>query len=586
MSGRDGAATATAATVSPASSGQARIKFLDDLASGGSAYNISRVIDFDGDLDVDALDRSIRRCVRRHESLRTCFTVMGSELKQVITSKEPTLRRVDLSGVLAAGTNPATGEQVVEQLIRDEAAAPFNLKRAPLLRVCVLRLAERRHVLLLTLHHIIADAWSLDVLLRQLAVFYHAEADGGEDASDPLPPLSLHYADYALWQRRRLESGEFDRHLGYWRGQLDGLIELRLRTDRPRPATASHRGDRYAFALPLDLVERLRAIGRTEHATLFMTLLAGFNILLHRATGVEDVAVGGTSSGRDRPELHEMIGFFINMQVLRTRLDGNASLRANLGRTADSCQDAFEHREVPFEQVVSLRGGAREPGLHPLFQTVFQMIGGAGASPELTLPGLKTHVRQVFQEVSTFDLICTVVESEDEVSAEFGYSADLYERSTVVRLAESWLLVLQQIADHPDEPANGFPLPDLPDLRNSDAGPAAEREREQKQEQKQEQDAAAAGVAGVSRESEPTGPTERQLAHLWSELLGRPEIGRNDNFFLLGGHSLLATVLLSKLEEAFGVRLELSRFFEYRSLAELAADLDRELARQQSAASA
>jgi hypothetical protein len=552
-----------AAAVSAASFAQARIKFLDELASGGSAYHISRVIDLEGELDVAALDRSIRACARRHESLRTCLTVMGGELKQVVTAKEPILRVVDLRDVLAAGPDPAVGERVVRQLTRDEAAAPFNIKRAPLLRSCLIRLAENRHVLLLTLHHIIADAWSLEILLREIAALYRADLAGPEHAPPPLPPLPLQYADYTLWQRRRLENGDLDRHLDYWRDQLDGLTELRLRTDRPRPTTPSHRGERHTLAVDPDLVDRLRRIGREEGATLFMTLLAGFNTLLYRATGREDVAVGGTSSGRDRPELRDMIGIFVNMLVLRTRLDGRAALRENLRRTAESCQDGFEHQEVPFDQVVAQHGGTRGPDRHALFQIVFQMISGAAADAEagMELPGLETRVHQFYQELSTFDLVCTVVESARGVTAEFAYSADLFDRDTIERLGDCWLLVLRQLVEDPDLAANAFPLPALPDLADEPQPDPAQ--------------SAAPAEAGSL-----LGPTEKQLADLWGAVLGRSDVGRQDNFFVLGGHSLLTIALLSRIREGFGIDLALSRFFECGNLAELAAEIDGRLARK------
>ncbi|MBS2532047.1 hypothetical protein KGQ20_04620 [Catenulispora sp. NF23] len=558
----------SAATVSAASFAQARIMFLDELAAGAGGYHISRSFDLAGDLDLAALDRAVRECARRHESLRTCFAVVDGELKQVVTARPPAVRMVDLCDVLA-DADPAAAEQVIDGLVRREAATPFNLKRAPLLRVSVIRTAARQHVLTITLHHIIADARSLAVFLGEVGELYRAYHGGVEPGLAP-PPLQ--YADYAAWQRRRFDGGELDRHAEYWQGQVAGLVELRLRPDRPLPRRRSARAECHRVTVEPQLVDRLRRLGREENASLYMTLLAGFNVLLHRATGRDDIAVGSTASGRDRPELSGVIGIFINMLLLRTPVRADDSLRAVLRRAATVCQDGFDHQEFPFERLVALRGGARDPERHPLFQTVFQMLGGSESTLELS--ELRTRVRPLDRQTPVFDLLCTAaVESDGSLTVEWGYSTDVFQPDTVARLADCWLQVLRRLVADPDGLVDGFPLPTLPDLAD---GPGADGEAETVQTGTDPTTAPDSATAPdpAAAPDPAVGPTEQKLAQLWGELLQREDIGRRDNFFILGGHSLLALAVLSRIDEDFGVKLPLHRFFEHRTLADLAADID------------
>ncbi|MFI6151643.1 condensation domain-containing protein [Kitasatospora sp. NPDC051170] len=538
------------ATAAEVSSAQARIHFLDRTAPSGAVYNIARSIELTGELDLGCLTGAVRDCVERHESLRTCFTTMQGRLLQVVTAQQPVLRLIDLSALsaLPLAEGAPTAEELVERLARQEAEETFNLKRAPLLRLRLIRLSPDRHVLLVTLHHIIADAWSLDLFLRELAGRYRARVSG---RADPEPALPLQYADYAAWQRRAVDGGAFAPAIAYWREELADLTELDL-ADRPRPQRPSHRGGTHLTPLAPDLAERLRPLCRAEGASLFMALLAAFAVVAHRRTGLDDIVLGGTTSGRERPELREMIGCFVNMLPLRTAVDPKDSLRAVLRSTARTCQDAYEHQELPFEQLVAELGGVREPGRHPVFQTVFQLLDDRAS--ELSFPGLDARLHAVDRESATFDLVCTVLDGPDGLTGSFEYATDLYEAGTVAQLAEAWALVLEAMAADPDQGVAQLALP-LAQVSPT-ARPATEP------------------APGRAPYAAPVGATEQLLAEDWAAQLGLDAVGRHDNFFVLGGHSLLATILITGYQERFGVELPLERFLGSATVAELARVVD------------
>lgn len=538
----------TTATASEVSSAQARIHFLDRTAPCGAVYNIARSIELTGDLDLGHLTGAVRDCVGRHESLRTCFNTVQGRLLQIVTAEQPVLRVIDISPLREA-EDALHVSDLVAQLARQEAEQPFNLKRAPLLRLRLIRLSPQRHVLLVTLHHIIADAWSLDLFLHELAEHYGARLAGRTDAA---PASRLQYADYAAWQRRALDGGAFDADIAFWRERLAGMTELDLGADRLRPQVPSYRGGTYRIPLAPDLVERLRPLCRQEGASLFMALLAAFTVVAHRRTGLDDVVLGGTTSGRERPEVREMIGCFVNMLPLRTAVGPQDSLRAALRNTARTCQDAYQHQELPFERLVAGWAGTREPGRHPVFGTVFQLLDDR--EPELSFPGLDARLHSVDRRTATFDLVCTVLDQGDRLVGSFEYATDLYDAGTVEQLARSWALVLEAMATDPEPSVAELPLP------LARVSPAA------------------GPVTGSARDdapfAAPVGATELLLAEDWGRRLGVPTVGRHDNFFVLGGHSLLAAVLLTGIRERFGIELSLDRFLRNATVAELALVID------------
>ncbi|MFI5798224.1 condensation domain-containing protein [Streptomyces sp. NPDC051677] len=595
------------ALVSDASYTQARLYFLDELARRAGVYTVARALDLTGDLDPVALDAAVRGCVRRHESLRTCFRVLDGRLRQIVTGHEPALRVVDLRSLLARDAM-ADGEALVAELARQEAAEPFDLRRVPLLRTTLIRLTDHHCVLLVTLHHIVADAWSLDLFLREVSALYRARVAGTPDG---LPELALQYADFAAWQQRTEAAGGHDRLLAHWRERVRELPELRLPTDQPRPKEPSYQGRSHPVRLDDEVTAALRVLCREEGASLYMALLAAFYVVLHRYSGQDDLVVGGTTSGRARPEVEHMIGFFVNMLVLRTPVRAEHTLREVLRATADTCHDAYDHQELPFERLVAVQGGARQADRHPLFQVVFQMLDESDG--DLSVPGLRIRMREQTATVATFDLVCTVANTAGRLSATLDYATDLWAPDTVAALGHAWQSALRELAGRPDRAVRDVPLAQehayapgaLPDevrrapvlanlppdavlsVRDRHGHPAprgavGELVRRDRRDvpwaptglmvraaaDGRLRAASAADEApvpesesGQGAHAAPVGPVERELAALWEELLGVAGVGRHDNFFLVGGHSLLATVLITRAQERYGTDVTLEEFF-------------------------
>ncbi|HYH79478.1 MAG TPA: amino acid adenylation domain-containing protein, partial [Longimicrobium sp.] len=369
----------------PLSFAQERLWFIDRLEPGSAVYNMPVAWRLGGTLDEAALERSLGEIVRRHEALRTVFgEVDGSPVQVIAPFGGFALPVEDLSGL-----GDADREAAVRRRAREEAARPFDLSAGPLFRAALLRLGEEGHVLLLSMHHIVSDGWSMGVFFRELSALYAAYREGGES---PLPELPVQYADYAVWQREQLEGEVLDRQLAYWRERLAGAPDLlELPTDHPRPAVQTFRGATVPVDLSPELLERLQALGRSEGATLYMTLLGAFQVLLSKYSGSEDVVVGSPIAGRTRGEVEELIGFFVNTLVLRTDLSGDPSFREVLRRVGEVTLGAYEHQEMPFEKLVAELQPERSLSHSPLFQVMFTLQnagGGGGALAGLNVSGV------------------------------------------------------------------------------------------------------------------------------------------------------------------------------------------------------
>ncbi|HSS49050.1 MAG TPA: amino acid adenylation domain-containing protein, partial [Thermoanaerobaculia bacterium] len=375
---------------------QQRLWFLDQLEPGSAVYNIPAQVELTGQLDRAALESALREVVRRHESLRTTFEESGGEPAQVIgESAGFTLPVVDLQGL------PERGSEV-SRLAGSEARRPFDLARGPLLRAVLLRLEAERHVVLLTMHHIVSDGWSMGVLMRELGALYTAFVEG---RPSPLPELAMQYADFAFWQRRHLSCELLESELAWWRGQLTGMpAALDLPADHPRPAVRSVRGAVRGFRIDGESLARLTALSRRHGTTLFMTLLAGFLELLRRYTGEDDLVVGTPIAGRTRVETEPLIGFFVNTLVLRTDLSGNLALSDLLGGVRETTLSAYAHQEVPFERLVEELAPEQDLSRQPLVQVVFALQNAP--SERLELPGLKLTALPVATGTAKFELTC------------------------------------------------------------------------------------------------------------------------------------------------------------------------------------
>jgi amino acid adenylation domain-containing protein/FkbM family methyltransferase len=455
----------------PLSFAQERLWFLERLKPGSAFYNVAWALRLRGELDAAALERALGAVVRRHDVLRTAFPEVGGAPVQVVAP----FRGLALAAEEVAGGDGPAREAELGRRMAAEAQRPFDLAAGPLLRARLLRVDARDHVLLVCMHHAVTDGWSLRVLRADLAELYGAFREGRAPA---LPPLPVQYAEHAAWQRDRLSGALLERELAFWRARLAGAPALlELPTDHPRPAVQSFRGATERFPLRPALLRRLREVGRRERASAFMVLLAAFKLLLARYAGTTDVLVGTLVAGRMRKELEGLAGFFVNSVVLRSDLAGDLPFREALRRVRASTLAAFEHQEIPFEKVVEAVRPERSLGHAPLFQVAFRVSQG-GKEP--SLPGLATETLEVDLPVTKFDLSATFALAPDRFEVALEYATDLFERSTILRMANHLRRVLEQVAESPDLPLSRLELMDAAERRrvleewNPPAAPAAD----------------------------------------------------------------------------------------------------------------
>lgn len=435
----------------PPSFAQQRLWFVDRLWPGNPAYHMPVALRLTGRLDVAVAEQSLREVVRRHEALRTVFRTVRGQLTQVLLPDVPCpLPVVDLSRLSAADREAAAAHKMAVEFRQ-----PFDLERGPPLRAGLLRLAAKEHVLWLALHHIACDGRSIGILFHDFAVLYTALLRG---EPSPLPPLSVHYADYAVSQRNRLQGETLRDHLNYWKKQLDGLPEtLELRTDRPRPAEPAFRGGQRLFSLSPAMTEALESLGRREATWLFMTLLAGFQALLQRYTGQHDIAVGTPVADRPRRELHKMIGCFLNVVVLRTDLSGDPSFRDLLRRVRAMALRAYAHQELPFERLVEELRPARVPDRHPLFQAMLTLADDP--SRGMVMPGLKiAPITAVDCGAAQYDLRLTMTRTEAGLDGALEYDSDLFNAATIDRMIGHFQVLLGAAIADPDRRLSDLPL--------------------------------------------------------------------------------------------------------------------------------
>ena len=433
----------------PLSYAQQRLWFFDQLEPDSSLYNISGAVRLRGPLDREALERSMNEVVRRHEVLRARFVTEDGQPRQII---EPEMT-IPLAYTDLRSLPPEQREAEALRLATEDAQRPFALSRGPLLRSFLLQLDEREFIVVLSMHHIVSDGWSIGVFLQEMALLYDANIHHQRAA---LPELPIQYADYAYWQRERLQGEELEKQLGYWREQLAGIPPaLELPTDRPRPPVMTHRGSHYEFRLSAELTERLRALSRREGVTLFMILLAAYDILLYRYTRQDDIVVGAPFANRDKTELENLIGFFVNMLALRTDLSGNPTFRDLLGRVRAMVQEAQEHQDLPFEMLVAELQPERNPSFSPIFQVamVFQKPASRLRLGELEMELIATDIG-----TAKLDLSWVVEEDSEGLRCAFRYNTDLFDAGTIARMAEHLTLLLNGIATDPDRPVLQLPL--------------------------------------------------------------------------------------------------------------------------------
>jgi amino acid adenylation domain-containing protein len=432
----------------PLSFSQQRLWLLDRLDPGSPVYNVPAVVRLSGALDRGALHRALEEIVRRHDALRTTVGMRDGEPVQVVAPAGPL--PLPLDDLTTAGEGESSAG--LAEVERGEARRPFDLARGPLFRARLLRVAEDDHVLLLTMHHVVADGWSLEVLFRELAGLYAALAAG---RPSPLPDLPVRFADFAFAQREHIRGQALASLLDYWVPRLRGAPPLELPADRPRPARRSLAGATHRFAVPAGTASRVAALGRAEGATPFMALLAAFKLFLARHAGEWDVVVGSPIAGRAQREAEGVVGFFADTLALRTSLAGDRSFREALRRVRATTLGAYAHADLPFERLVEALGGERDASRNPVFQAMFAV---RDRLPELEAGGLRMSMREGETGTAKFDLFLEMTEGPDGWEAALEYAADLFDRGTVERMAERFAVLLEGIAADPDRPASALPL--------------------------------------------------------------------------------------------------------------------------------
>src|ERR1051326_3904737 len=440
----------------PLSYAQERLWFVNELYSGLPVYNECGTFHFARNLDERVLARAINEIVRGHEALRTTFQLVdGEPLQRVAGQLDLPLRVVDLRDRPAAER-----EADAARLAREEACQTFQLATGPLLRAMLLHLAPDCDDLVVSMHHIICDEWSSGVFTAELTALYDAFAAG---RPSPLPELPIQYPDFAVWQRAWLRGPELERQLGYWRDQLADLAALDLPYDHPRPSHPTFSGARVSFTIPREVYVALRALSRQEGATLFMTLLAAFNVLLARYCGQRDIAVGTPVANRTRAELEGLIGFFVNTLVLRTRVDPRLTFRELLHRVRETARGAYAHQDLPFEKLVAELHPQRDPARNPLFQVLFQVFSTSGAdqqeSSSTILDSAAPHSSEVVEtDMAKFDVRVDLSESAQGLTGFIEYSTALFDQATIARLVGHYQVLLRAIAAGADQSIARLPL--------------------------------------------------------------------------------------------------------------------------------
>ncbi|HKP35520.1 MAG TPA: amino acid adenylation domain-containing protein [Pyrinomonadaceae bacterium] len=526
----------------PLSFSQQRLWFLDQLDPESHAYNLAHAIEITGQLDTGALRKALNGIIARHEVLRTRFvSVGGTPLQQIDLPAEVDWQSIDLRKFA-----PEERAREAERLIRDESSAPLNLAQGPMLRAMLLRVDVESYVLLLTIHHIASDGWSANILAGELSELYRAFRAGEEPA---LPELPVQYADFAFWQRERFAEGALEAQLNYWRQQLDGAPPvLNLPTDYPRGGAQSYRGAKLTKRLPAELIAGLKRFSRAHDATLFMVLLAAFDLLLSLYSGQSDIVVGSPIAGRDQIEAEPLIGFFINTLALRNVVSPRQTVAELIGNVRETALSAYANQQVPFENLVIELTHDRSTEHNPIFQVMFVLQDGKSFRPNLH--GLQVRKIESPADTAKFDLSLEAVDGKDGLDISISYSTDLYDAASAEQMLFDYQLLLEQFVANPQQLLGEMPaLTWKPKCFAEAITPAT--------------NAAHQYVA-------PSSPIEEELVSIWQEVLAVDHIGVEDNFFALGGHSLMATQVIARIRTAFDYELPLRTLFDTPRISALA----------------
>jgi amino acid adenylation domain-containing protein len=434
----------------PLSFAQQRLWFLEQWDSGNPLYNLSRSLRFEGGLNIQAVEKSLTELLRRHEVLRTCFRSEKESLVQIIGPSVPVRPSlIDLSEI-----NEAAREDEAKRLGSEEAERPFNLAEGPLMRTTLVRLGEDDHLVLFTIHHIVTDGWSMGLLIEEVARLYEAFSNGHKS---PLEELPIQYADFASWQREWLQGDVLNEQIAYWKKALMGAPHaLQFPTDHPRSASSGRKAASHSLFIGNELVAPLKTFSRQEGATFFMTLLAAYQVLLHRYSGQEDILVGSPIAGRNHDETEKLIGCFINTLVLRANFSSDPTFKQLLKQVRERALGAYAHQDLPFERLVEELQPERSQSHTPIFQVMFTMQNLPGTRTEIV--GLTLASQQIYVGLSKYEIVLTMTETEIGLHGEIQYNTGLFEESTIVRFANHLQILLQSIAANPDDRVSALPI--------------------------------------------------------------------------------------------------------------------------------
>lgn len=525
----------------PLSFSQQRLWFLDQLEPDSSAYNLAYATEIEGPLVTDALRKSLNAIVARHEVLRTRFiSIDGSPLQHIDQTTEAEWRLINLEDLPAEER-----AREAARLIEDEARQPFDLSTGPLLRAMLVRVGAGNHLMLLTMHHIVSDAWSAGVFAQELSEFYRAFAAGEEPS---LPDLPLQYADFAVWQHQRFADGALDSQINYWRQQLaDAPAVLSLPTDFPRTTEQSYRGAKETVRVPAKLMDGLHRLARTYDATMFMVLLAAFKLQIALYSGQRDIVIGSPIAGRDEIDTEPLIGFFVNTLAFRTLVSPQLTVAELIASVRETAVSAYANQHVPFEKLVELQN-ERSLDHNSIFQVMFAMQNGEPFRPRLT--GLRLTQMRPPVESSKFDLSMDAIANEEGLNIAVCYSTDLYRSESARQILADYQLLLTQFVANPEQRFDEMPkLSWTPQFLPPKATAATK---------------AALGFVSSST------PIQEKLVSIWQEVLDLDNVGVEDNFFALGGHSLMATQVIARIRNAFDYELPLRKLFEAPTISALA----------------
>ncbi len=516
----------------PSSAAQRGFWILDQLDPGNPACNIAVRFRLRGPLDVGLLETSVNAIVRRHETLRTRFSLCGGELLQIVEPELAVKVKVHELRILDQDDQPEEIERISSQEARD----PFDPTVLPLIRVSLIRIADEESNLLATIHHAVCDGWSIGIFVEEVTAFYDSCVEG---IAPRLPALPLQYADYAIWQNEQIASGAFDSQVAYWRNKLLDAPRLSLRTDFARGSRQTFRSEIQSILLRRELTNGLLEISRISGCTLFVTILAAFQILLSQLSGQQDIVIGTLAAGRPQEELERLLGVFVNSLVLRTDLSGDPTFTDLLERSNDTVVQSFQNQDVPFDLVVKAVNPPRDERSHPLFQV--HIIYQRDFVRAVRFGGVEVTAIPSRPAGSPYDLNLFLVERADGWRASIEYDPALFKDVTVLSWLRRLETILGQVRAAPDQPISSL-IPGLIEPITKDPS-----------------------------DQVPRAELEVKLKHIWERVLACSRLGVHDNFFECGGHSLLATALLAEIRKECGIQLRLADFVNSPTVARMAA---------------